>query len=42
VQLARQFHDQPHVRYGMTTMCVGLGQGATVIWENTAFEGARR
>jgi acetyl-CoA acyltransferase len=39
VQLARQFHDQPQVRYGMTTMCVGLGQGATVIWENTAFEG---
>jgi len=33
-QLARQFADQPGVRYGITTMCVGLGQGGTVIWEN--------
>jgi acetyl-CoA acetyltransferase family protein len=38
-QLARQFEDQPHVRYGLTTMCVGLGMGATVIWENPNFEG---
>jgi len=28
------FEERPHVRYGMTTMCVGLGQGGTVIWEN--------
>jgi acetyl-CoA acyltransferase len=33
-QLARQFEQQPQVRYGLTTMCVGLGQGGTVIWEN--------
>ncbi|HVQ17959.1 MAG TPA: thiolase family protein [Actinomycetes bacterium] len=33
-QLARQFDDRPDVRYGITTMCVGLGQGGTVIWEN--------
>ncbi len=33
-QLARQFEQNPHVRYGLTTMCVGLGQGGTVIWEN--------
>ncbi|WP_034621750.1 thiolase family protein [Cellulomonas sp. URHE0023] len=33
-QLARQFAEQPEVRYGLTTMCVGLGQGGTVIWEN--------
>ncbi|MGW6131576.1 thiolase family protein [Cellulomonas sp. NPDC055163] len=33
-QLARQFAEQPGVRYGLTTMCVGLGQGGTVIWEN--------
>jgi len=33
-QLARQFENNPHVRYGLTTMCVGLGQGGTVIWEN--------
>ena len=34
IQLARQFEEHPEVRYGMTTMCVGLGQGGTVIWEN--------
>lgn len=28
------FGERPQVRYGMTTMCVGLGQGGTVIWEN--------
>ncbi|MCL3862221.1 thiolase family protein [Actinotalea sp. K2] len=33
-QLARQFAERPEVRYGLTTMCVGLGQGGTVIWEN--------
>jgi acetyl-CoA acyltransferase len=33
-QLARQFKEDPTVRYGITTMCVGLGMGATVIWEN--------
>ncbi len=34
IQLARQFEQHPGVRYGMTAMCVGLGQGGTVIWEN--------
>ena len=34
IQLAREFAEHPEVRYGMTTMCVGLGQGGTVIWEN--------
>ncbi|MFE0687230.1 acetyl-CoA C-acyltransferase [Streptomyces sp. JH002] len=38
-QLARQFEDQPQVRYGLTTMCVGLGMGGTVIWENPLWEG---
>jgi acetyl-CoA acyltransferase len=33
-QLARQFAEHPEVRYGLTTMCVGLGMGGTVIWEN--------
>ncbi|WP_159620792.1 thiolase family protein [Ruania rhizosphaerae] len=33
-QLARQFATHPEVRYGITTMCVGLGQGGTVVWEN--------
>ncbi len=39
-QLARQFAERPDVRYGITTMCVGMGMGGTVIWENCAFEGA--
>lgn len=34
IQLARQFEEDPSVRYGITTMCVGLGMGGTVIWEN--------
>jgi len=33
-QLARQFAARPEVRYGITTMCVGLGMGGTVVWEN--------
>jgi len=33
-QLAHQFEQHPEVRYGLTTMCVGLGQGGTIIWEN--------
>ncbi|WEH39003.1 acetyl-CoA C-acyltransferase [Streptomyces sp. AM 2-1-1] len=37
-QLARQFEEQPEVRYGITTMCVGFGMGATVIWENPHFD----
>ncbi|WP_285724219.1 thiolase family protein [Psychromicrobium xiongbiense] len=33
-QLARQFEEDHSVRYGLTTMCIGLGMGAAVIWEN--------
>ena len=33
-QLARRFEERPDVRYGLTTMCVGIGMGGTVIWEN--------
>ncbi|MEV4057628.1 thiolase family protein [Amycolatopsis sp. NPDC049688] len=40
-QLARQFAERPDVQYGMTTMCIGIGMGGTVIWENPAFEGAK-
>lgn len=32
--LARDFEDHPEVRYGLTSMCIGLGMGGTVIWEN--------
>ena len=38
-QLARHFEDNPKVRYGMTTMCIGLGMGGTVIWENSNYKG---
>ncbi len=40
-QLARHFAERPDVRYGLTAMCVGLGMGATVIWENPSWEGRR-
>ena len=39
--LARDFEDHPEVRYGLTSMCVGLGQGATSIWENPNFTGSK-
>jgi acetyl-CoA acyltransferase len=41
IQLARQFEEHPEVRYGVTAMCVGLGQGGTVIWENPNFKGGK-
>jgi acetyl-CoA acyltransferase len=37
IHLARTFRDHPEIRYGLTTMCVGLGQGGTVIWENPRY-----
>ena len=33
-QLSREFAEQPEVRYGLTAMCIGLGMGGSVIWEN--------
>jgi acetyl-CoA acyltransferase len=36
-QLAAQFAERPDVEYGITTMCIGLGQGGTVSWENPSF-----
>jgi acetyl-CoA acyltransferase len=33
-QLARQFEENPDVRYGLTAMCIGIGMGGAVIWEN--------
>ena len=38
-QIARELAEHPEVRYGLTTMCIGLGMGGTVIWENTAWQG---
>jgi len=42
IQLARQFEEHPEVRFGVTAMCVGLGQGGTVIWENPHYNGKQR
>ena len=33
-QLAYGFRERPHVRYGMTALCIGLGMGAALVWEN--------
>lgn len=40
-QLAREFGERPDVRYGVTTMCVGMGMGGTVVWENLGWEGTK-
>ncbi len=40
-QLSRQFEIRTDVRYGITTMCIGLGMGGTVIWENEFFDGKK-
>jgi acetyl-CoA acyltransferase len=37
IQLAAQFDADHSIRYGITTMCVGLGQGGTIVWENPHF-----
>jgi acetyl-CoA acyltransferase len=39
MQLARAFEERPQVRYGLTTLCVGIGMGGAVIWENPHWEG---
>jgi acetyl-CoA acyltransferase len=39
-QLAAAFEERPEVRYGVTTMCIGIGMGGTVIWENPHWTGA--
>ncbi len=39
--LANQFEEHPEVRYGLTTMCIGLGMGGTVIWENPNYDGKK-
>lgn len=42
LQLSRQFSQRPDVQFGLTAMCVGLGQGGSVIWENPHFDGKKR
>jgi acetyl-CoA acyltransferase len=42
IQLAAQFKERPDVRYGLTAMCIGLGQGGSVIWENPYYDGKKK
>lgn len=42
IQLAAQFAEHPEVRYGLTAMCVGLGQGGSMIWENPHYTGGAK
>ncbi len=42
LNLARTFEERTDVRYGLTTMCIGLGMGGTVIWENPHFTGGSK
>jgi acetyl-CoA acyltransferase len=37
LNLAHGFEEHPEVQYGITTMCIGLGMGGTIIWENPHF-----
>ena len=42
LNLAEGFKEHPEVQYGITTMCIGLGMGGTVIWENPNFNGGKK
>jgi acetyl-CoA acyltransferase len=42
LNLARGFEEHPEVQFGITTMCIGLGMGGTIIWENPHFAGSSR
>jgi acetyl-CoA acyltransferase len=35
-QLAYGFRERPEARYGLTALCVGMGMGAALVWENLA------
>jgi len=41
-QLSRHFAERPDVRYGLTAMCIGIGMGGTVIWENPHYTAANK
>ena len=38
LNLARGFEERPDVQFGLTTMCIGLGMGGSVIWENPHYK----
>jgi acetyl-CoA acyltransferase len=33
-QLAYAFRERPEARFGLTALCIGMGMGAAVLWEN--------
>jgi acetyl-CoA acyltransferase len=33
-QLAYELDRRPDVRYGLTALCIGMGMGAAILWEN--------
>ena len=33
-QLSYGFRERPDVRYGLTALCIGMGMGAALLWEN--------
>lgn len=41
IHLMHEFAENPQSKYGLATMCVGLGQGGSVIWENLQTDGKR-
>jgi acetyl-CoA acyltransferase len=36
-QLAWELEHRPDVRYGLTALCVGMGMGAALLWENVRY-----
>lgn len=40
MHLMHLFAERPQVRYGLTALCVGLGQGASAVWENLQTNGS--
>ena len=40
-QLARRFEADVSLRYGLTAMCIGIGMGGAVLWENPAWSGGQ-
>lgn len=38
-QLSFAFRERPEVRYGLTALCIGMGMGAAIVWENLEADG---
>ncbi len=41
IHLMHEFAENPKAKYGLATMCVGLGQGGAVVWENLQGNGRK-